>query len=105
MIGADRPTALQAVPFATALALLVAIVHTLGALLALVAPSLLLGLYQSWLFLSLAPPSPIGVEITLTGYLVGLVTATIGAWAFGALWALLYNAWSGATQGRTGRNP
>ncbi|MBI3979655.1 MAG: hypothetical protein HY331_15855 [Chloroflexi bacterium] len=80
-------------PFATALAGVSAAFYVLCAVLALLAPSFFLALFQTWvhgLNLSLlAAGVPL---VTPAGFVVGLVTFTLIAWLFGAVWGALYNA-------------
>ncbi|MBI4491646.1 MAG: hypothetical protein HY690_02500 [Chloroflexi bacterium] len=100
MISVERRAAIAVAPFATALAVVGAACYALGAFLVLVAPGPLLALYGAWLFLDASALVPGRLFVTLPQFIIGLVTVAIGAWLFGAVWALLYNAWSGAREAR-----
>lgn len=88
---------IRVVPFATALAVVSSVCYVLGAVVALIAPGLLLALYQAWAFLDLSQFTPGGVFLTLPMFIVGLLTVIVVTWVFGAAWAALYNVLLGWT--------
>jgi hypothetical protein len=90
----------QVLPFANALALLVAAVHALGAFFALAAPGLYLTLLETWFPVDLSPLAAGGVGLTFAGFLFGLLTATAAGWLIGLALAALYNALAAAREAR-----
>lgn len=87
---------IKPVPFANALAIVAAVCYALGMLLALIAPGVYLALLQTWVFLDLARIAP--VSMTVTGFIVGLVTGAVGFWIIGWAIAALYNMLSEARE-------
>ncbi len=85
---------IKVLPFANALAVVFAVFHTLGALLAMAAPGLFASLVQSWFLLDL---SQVAVVLTLPLFLLGVVTAAIAGWLIGLVLAALYNVFAGVT--------
>lgn len=78
--------------FANALAATSAICMIVGAAVAALLPGLYLALLQDWLMIALAGPSAGGVVVTLSGFVIGLVTLVIVVWLFGFVLAILFNA-------------
>ncbi len=92
---------IKVLPFATALAAVMAAFYLLCALLALLVPDFLLALFQSWFHgLDLAKLAPDGALVTLPRFIIGLVSLTLVTWFFAAGWATLYNTLAGSREAR-----
>lgn len=83
---------IRMVPFANAVAAVVAIFYVLCGVLAAAAPDLYAAIVRTWVHaMDIAVLFPKGTNVGIGSSLLGLVTITAAAWLTAALLATLYN--------------
>ena len=86
--------AVEVTPLASAVTAVAVVAYMLCAIVAAVAPDLLLWFFQPWLHgLTLEPLRPTGAWFRPGEFLVGLVTFGASVWVATAAAAWLYNRW------------
>lgn len=84
---------MKTTPFANSLALASIVFYVACALLAVVAPNFLLGMFQSW-FHGINVTQLATTQRSLGSFLFGLISLAVVAWVFGYVLAWFYEKWS-----------
>lgn len=97
-IGIERATGLGRVDvtaLANAAATVGAVAYLICATLSLVAPDLLLGIFQTWAHgISVEALRPTSIGFSAGAFAIGLVTFSAAVWLATAATAWLYNRWA-----------
>jgi hypothetical protein len=97
-IGIERATGLGRVDvtaLANAVATVGAVAYLICATLSLVAPDLLLGIFQTWAHgISVEALRPTSIGFSAGAFAIGLVTFSAAVWLATAATAWLYNRWA-----------
>lgn len=81
---------MKTTPFANALAAASVVFYVACALLAVVAPNFLLGMFQSW-FHGINVTQLATTQRSFGSFLFGLISLAVVSWIFGYAWVWLYN--------------
>ena len=81
---------MKTTPFANALAAASVVYYLLCAVLAMIAPQFLLGMFQSW-FHGINVTQLATTQRSFGSFLFGLISLAVVAWIFGYVWGWMYN--------------